>query len=332
MPVRDYQDTHVLVTGAAGFIGSHLVEELLARGANVRALYQYNSRNHKGWLSSRSKDGRLEMMAGDVRDPQQCEQMMTGVDTVFHLAALIGIPYSYLAPASYVETNIKGTLNIANAWRNCPDPPVLMQMSTSEVYGSAVYTPMDEEHVLQPQSPYSASKIGADALIKSYSLSYELPSVIVRPFNNYGPRQSPRAVIPTIISQAQTGASEINLGNLEAIRDFVFVKDTCRLIADLAKLPGAVGQTVNIGTGHSLTIRDLCLVIGDAMGVTLRPCSENTRIRPEQSEVDKLECNSERLTNLLGQTNFTPLPEGIKQTVKWFMDNGIPDSVGDYRV
>jgi len=328
----DYRGTQVLVTGAAGFIGSHLVEELLSRGANVRALYQYNSRSQRGWLSALDKDGRLEMVAGDVRDPQQCEQMVSGVDVVFHLAALIGIPYSYLAPTSYIETNIKGTLNIANAWRSHQDPPVFIQMSTSEVYGSAVYIPMDEGHVLQPQSPYSASKIGADALVKSYSLSYGLPSVIARPFNNYGPRQSPRAVIPTIIAQALSGAKEIRLGNLEAIRDFVFVKDTCRIIADLAKLPDAVGETVNIGTGHSLAIRKLCELIGTTMGVQLKLCSENTRIRPEQSEVDRLECNNAKLETLIPDPAFTLLRDGIKQTVDWFADQDKLDSARDYHV
>ena len=332
MSTTNYRDTRVLVTGAAGFIGSHLVEELLARGAHVRALYQYNSRNYRGWLSKLDESEQLEPVSGDVRDPHQCDQMVKDVDVIFHLAALIGIPYSYLAPASYIETNVRGTLNIANAWRNKPDPTVLVQMSTSEVYGSAIYTPMDEGHALQPQSPYSASKIGADALVKSYSLSYELPSITVRPFNNYGPRQSPRAVIPTIISQVLLGTTDIHLGNLEAIRDFVYVKDTCRIIADLAKCPEAVGQTINIGTSESFTIRELCEVIGTVMEIELKPYSVDSRIRPEQSEVDRLECNNDKLRTLITNPDFTPLHEGVKRTVEWFAAQGVADSARDYHV
>jgi NAD dependent epimerase/dehydratase len=332
MSTVDYRNLRVLVTGAAGFIGSHLVEELLVRGAQVRALYQYNSRNNRGWLAAIDGEERLEPIFGDIRDAHQCDEMVEDIDVIFHLAALIGIPYSYLAPASYIATNVNGTLNIANAWRNTPDSPIMVQMSTSEVYGSAIYTPMDEGHALQPQSPYSASKIGADALVKSFSLTYEVPSITVRPFNNYGPRQSSRAIIPTIISQALLGEKEIELGNTAAIRDFVYVKDTCRIIADLARSPGAIGETINIGTGQSVTITKLCDVIGTVMGIKLSPRSVRSRKRPKRSEVDRLECDNSKLRALIEDSNFTTLVKGIEATVEWFANQGVRHSARDYHV
>ena len=255
---------NVLVTGADGFIGSHLVELLLGEGYNVRALSFYNSFNYWGWLDDVHHE-RLEVVCGDVRDPNFCRTIVRGCDTVLHLAALIAIPYSYVAPDSYVDTNIKGTLNICQAARDEGVERVVVT-STSEVYGTAQYVPIDEKHPKHPQSPYSATKIGADAMAMSFYNAFELPVVIVRPFNTYGPRQSARAIIPTIITQIAIGATEIKLGDLTPTRDFNFVKDTCRGFIQLADCDEAIGQEVNVCSNYEISMRDTLNLIADIMG------------------------------------------------------------------
>jgi NAD dependent epimerase/dehydratase len=255
----------VLVTGADGFIGSHLVEMLFVEGHEVRALAQYNSFNSWGWLDHVACRDQIEVVAGDIRDAQFCNSIARGIDTVFHLAALIAIPYSYVAPDSYIETNVRGTLNICQAALNAGCTRVI-HTSTSEVYGTAQYVPMDEAHPLQPQSPYSASKIGADAIAMSFFNAFDLPLTIARPFNTYGPRQSARAVIPTIITQIAAGAREISLGDLTPTRDFNFVLDTCRGFLALAGALGAVGQTVNIGSNFEISVGDTLRMIREIMG------------------------------------------------------------------
>ncbi|HWU44831.1 MAG TPA: SDR family NAD(P)-dependent oxidoreductase, partial [Bdellovibrio sp.] len=244
----------VLVTGADGFIGSHLTEMLVEKGYQVRALTQYNSFNYWGWLDSNPVTKEIEVICGDIRDPFLCREILKEIDVVFHLAALIAIPYSYVAPQSYVETNVTGTLNICKAALDLNVK--VIHTSTSEVYGTAKYVPIDEEHPLQPQSPYSASKISADAMAMSFYNSFKLPLVIARPFNTYGPRQSARAVIPTIISQIAAGRKEINLGDLRPTRDFNYVTDTCRGFIALAQSERSIGKTVNIGSSYEISIKD----------------------------------------------------------------------------
>lgn len=335
MKLDSYKNKLVLVTGAAGFIGSHLVEELLARGAQVRALYRYNSRNSMGWLEGFRDRPNLELCFGDVTDSGMCNDLVNGVSDIFHLAALIGIPYSYLAPSSYFSTNLEGTLNIANAWKRFSPNAVFVQMSTSEVYGSATYTPMDETHVLQPQSPYSASKIAADALVTSFGCTYDLPTIIVRPFNNYGPRQSGRAVIPTIIQQVLGGKGKISLGNIDSVRDFIYVQDTCRILADIAVCQEAIGKVINIGTGQSVSIEQLCNLIADIVGAEVVVESEMQRTRPTKSEVTELLCDNRRLRNVLGNVDLTELRVGLSKTIEWFGQNSKywkTKNIGNYDV
>ncbi|PPD27783.1 MAG: NAD-dependent dehydratase, partial [Methylomonas sp.] len=245
----------VLITGADGFIGSHLTEMLVAQGCRVRALAQYNAFNHWGWLEQVGCKHDIDIMAGDVRDPAFCRSLCLGIDTVFHLAALIAIPYSYQAPDSYVDTNIRGTLNICQAARDA-EVRRLIHTSTSEVYGTAQYVPIDENHPLQPQSPYSASKIAADAMAMSFFNAFGLPVTIARPFNTYGPRQSARAVIPTIISQIAAGKRQIELGDVSPTRDFNYVEDTCRGFIALAEASATIGETVNIGSNFEISVAD----------------------------------------------------------------------------
>ena len=255
-----------LVTGADGFIGSHLTEALLARGYKVRALAQYNSFNNWGWLEDVAPCDRLEIVCGDVRDPDFCRHICRGVDTVFHLAALIAIPYSYVAPDSYVDTNIKGTLNMCQAARDCGVSRIVVT-STSEVYGTAQYVPIDEKHPRQPQSPYSATKIGADAIAESFYRAFDLPVVIARPFNTYGPRQSARAIIPTIITQIASGKGQLKLGDLSPTRDFNYVADTAAGFIALAETPGIEGRNINIATGTEVSMADTLATIARIMGV-----------------------------------------------------------------
>ncbi|PNU21153.1 NAD-dependent dehydratase [Geothermobacter hydrogeniphilus] len=309
----------VLVTGADGFIGSHLTEQLVRQGARVRALSLYNSFNHWGWLESTDILDQVEVVCGDIRDPFFCKKITAGIDTVFHLAALIAIPYSYLAPASYIETNVNGTLNICQAALENGCRRVI-QTSTSEVYGTARYVPIDENHPLQPQSPYSASKIGADAIAESYHRAFDLPLTIARPFNTYGPRQSARAVIPGIISQIAGGQPELRLGDLTPTRDFTFVDDTCRGLRALAASETTLGETVNIGSNDEISIGELARLIRDMMGSGITIVSDEQRLRPEKSEVFRLRCDNSKLRKLTGFVPETSLEKGLERTIAWFTD------------
>ena len=316
----------VLVTGADGFIGSHLTEALLARGCQVRALAQYNSFNNWGWLEDIS-DHNLEVVTGDVRDPNFCRHIVKGVDTVFHLAALIAIPYSYVAPDSYVDTNVKGTLNICQAVR---DEGVgrLLVTSTSEVYGTARYVPIDEKHPRQPQSPYSASKIGADAIALSFYNAFQTPVTIVRPFNTYGPRQSARAIIPTIITQIAAGIRSIKVGDLTPTRDFNFVEDTAAGFIALALCKDAVGKEVNIATGREISMADTLQTIARLMDADVQWVADPMRIRPRGSEVFRLLGDNSLISSLTGWKPEYTLEEGLRKTIKWFED---PENLKKYK-
>lgn len=308
----------ILVTGADGFIGSHLTELLLDKGFDVRALAQYNSFNNWGWLEGMERHG-LEVVTGDVRDPDFCRTITKGCDTVFHLAALIAIPYSYVAPDSYVDTNIKGTLNMLQAARDAGVDRLLVT-STSEVYGTAQYVPIDELHPRQPQSPYSATKIGADAIAKSFYNAFDLPVTIVRPFNTYGPRQSARAIIPTIITQIANGAEEIKVGDLTPTRDFNYVKDTAAGFLALAQAPGLEGEEVNIATGREVTMQETLETIARVMGREVKWVTDPERLRPGKSEVRRLLGSNEKIGRLTGWRPRYSLEEGLRETVAWFTD------------
>lgn len=317
----------ILVTGADGFIGSHLTEALLKEGYQVRALAQYNSFNFWGWLEDIKLCPELEIVTGDVRDPNNCRKICHGIDVVFHLAALIAIPYSYTAPDSYIDTNVKGTLNICQAARDAGVTRILVT-STSEVYGTARYVPIDEKHPLQPQSPYSASKIGADAIAKSFYNAFELPVTIVRPFNTYGPRQSARAVIPTIITQIANGIKEIKLGDLSPTRDFNYVEDTCRGFTEIAKSDKTIGEVINIGSNFEITIKDTLELIKEIMQSDVRFITDEQRLRPENSEVFRLWCDNSKIKTLTGfEPNYT-IREGLEKTVEWFMQ---PQNLAKYK-
>jgi NAD dependent epimerase/dehydratase len=293
--------TKVLVTGADGFIGSHLTEMLLDQGYTVKALAYYNSFNSWGWLED-IKHPNLEIISGDIRDPHFCKHIAKDVEIIFHLAALIAIPYSYVAPDSYVDTNVKGTLNICQAAKEAGVKRVLIT-STSEVYGTAQYVPIDEKHPKQAQSPYSATKIGADAMAMSFYNAFELPVVIVRPFNTYGPRQSARAIIPTIIAQIANGAKEIKLGDLTPTRDFNFVKDTCKGFIELAGCDQAIGEEVNISSNYEISMRDTLELISGIMGSDVKFVEDVQRLRPQKSEVFRLWGDNSKIKSLTG---FTP--------------------------
>lgn len=307
----------VLVTGADGFIGSHLTEALLTKGYNVRALAQYNSFNYWAWLEDIEPRPELEVVSGDVRDPNYCREICKDIDIVFHLAALIAIPYSYVAPDTYIDTNVRGTLNICQAARDSGIKRILVT-STSEVYGTAQYVPIDEKHPMQPQSPYSASKIGADAIAMSFYNAFKLPITIVRPFNTYGPRQSARAVIPTIITQIAAGTKEIKLGDLSPTRDFNYVADTCRGFIELAKCEQAIGETVNIGSNFEISVKATLDLIKDIMESDVRFISDEQRIRPENSEVFRLWCDNTKIRSLTGFEPKYGIREGLEKTVEWF--------------
>jgi NAD dependent epimerase/dehydratase len=281
----------VLVTGADGFIGSHLTEMLVRRGAKVKTLSLYNSFNDWGWLENTNCLDQIEVVCGDVRDPNFCREITKNVDVVFHLAALIAIPYSYVAPDSYVATNITGTLNMLQAARDAGVKRFL-HTSTSEVYGTARFVPISEEHPLQPQSPYSASKIGADALAMSFFYTFGMPLTVVRPFNTYGPRQSARAVIPTIITQILAGKKSIKLGSLHPTRDFNYVEDTCRGFIGLAECDEAIGKIINIGSNREISVGDLVNLIAEIAGSEITIETDDVRKRPEQSEVGRLWCDN----------------------------------------
>ncbi len=315
-----------LVTGADGFIGSHLVEELLSRGIEVRALSQYNSFNNWGWLEGMKRDG-LEIVCGDVRDAAYCRHIARGVDTIFHLAALIAIPYSYEAPGSYVDTNINGTLNICQAARD-NDVDRLVVTSTSEVYGTALYVPIDEKHPRQPQSPYSATKIGADAIANSFHNAFNLPVVTARPFNTYGPRQSARAIIPTIISQIASGMREIKVGDLTPTRDFNYVADTCRGFLALATAEGIEGRDINIATGTEISMGDTLRAIAEIMGADVRYVTDPQRLRPAGSEVMRLCGDNTLITSLTDWRPRVTLREGLAKTIEWFTN---PENLKRYK-
>ena len=316
----------VLVTGADGFIGSHLTQALLEEGIEVRALAQYNSFNNWGWLEDIHHPG-LEVVTGDVRDPNYCRHIVKGMDTVFHLAALIAIPYSYVAPDSYVDTNVKGTLNICQAVR---DEGIgrLLVTSTSEVYGTAKYVPIDEKHPKQPQSPYSASKIGADAIALSFHNAFETPVTIVRPFNTYGPRQSARAIIPTIITQIAAGEREIKVGDLTPTRDFNYVADTAAGFIALAKCRDAIGKEVNIATGREVSMADTLETIARLMDADIKWVTDPQRLRPAGSEVFRLLGDNSLITSLTDWKPRHTLEEGLWETIGWFSD---PSNLKKYK-
>jgi NAD dependent epimerase/dehydratase len=307
----------VLITGADGFIGSHLTEMLVAKGYQVKALAQYNSFNNWGWLENITCKEHVEVLTGDVRDPHFCKHITKDVDIIFHLAALIAIPYSYIAPDSYVDTNIKGTLNICQAAKENGNTRVI-HTSTSEVYGTAQYVPIDEKHPLQPQSPYSATKIAADAMAMSFFNTLELPVTIVRPFNTYGPRQSARAVIPTIITQIASGMKEIKLGDVTPTRDFNYVEDTCRGFIALAETDATIGEIINIGSNFEISIGDTLNLIKELMNSDVQFSTDEKRIRPEKSEVFRLWCDNKKIENLTGFKPQVNLREGLQRTIDWF--------------
>ena len=308
---------NVLVTGADGFIGSHLTEMLVGNGFSVKSLSQYNSFNNWGWLDDISCVDKIEVLTGDVRDPHFCKEITKDVDIIYHLAALIAITYSYLAPDSYVDTNIKGTLNICQAARE-NNVNRVVHTSTSEVYGTAQYLPIDEKHPLQPQSPYSATKIAADAIAMSFYNAFELPVTIARPFNTFGPRQSARAVIPSIIAQIASGKENINLGDVSPTRDFSYVEDTCRGVLALGGCDQAIGETVNIGSNFEISIADTFNLIKELMGSDAEIVTDEERIRPEKSEVFRLWCDNSKIEKLTGFKPQIDLREGLRQTIEWF--------------
>lgn len=335
MNLKYHRNSKVLVTGADGFIGSHLVEELIKTGCQVRAFCYYNSFNSWGWLDSFSKQmlEKIEMFAGDIRDPNGVREAMKGCETVFHLAALIAIPYSYHSPDSYIDTNIKGTLNVLQAAKDLKIKRILVT-STSEVYGTAQYIPIDEKHPRQPQSPYSASKIGADCIAESFYRSFELPVTIVRPFNTYGPRQSARAVIPTIITQLLNGFTEIKLGDLSPTRDLLYVKDTVEGFLKIAESDKLIGQDCNIATQSEISVRELAQTIINAINPDAKIIEDSMRLRPEKSEVFRLYGSNVKIKE---HTNWIPrysLKQGIEETINWFKlkDNLLKYKAGIYNI
>ena len=316
-----------LITGADGFIGSHLTEMLVAKGYQFKALAQYNSFNNWGWLEDISCMDQIEVLAGDIRDPQYCEHITQDVDIIFHLASLIAIPYSYVAPSSYVDTNIKGTLNICQAAKKNGKIRVI-HTSTSEVYGTALYVPIDEKHPLQPQSPYSATKIAADAMAMSFFNAFELPVTIARPFNTYGPRQSARAVIPTIITQIAAGMKEIKLGDVSPTRDFNYVEDTCRGFIALAETEKTIGETVNIGSNFEISIGDILNIIKELMSSDVQFIQDDQRIRPENSEVFRLWCDNTQIEKLTGFKPLVDINQGLQRTIDWLT---LKDNLNKYK-
>ncbi len=312
----------VLVTGADGFIGSHLTELLVEKGYQVKAFAYYNSFNTWGWLDTLPQDKmrEIEVFSGDIRDPNGVREAMKGVDGVFHLAALIAIPFSYHSPDSYVDTNIKGTLNVLQAARDLGTERIMVT-STSEVYGTAQYVPIDEKHPYQGQSPYSATKIGADRLAESFYRSFNLPVSIVRPFNTYGPRQSARAVIPTIITQLLAGQKEIKLGSLSPTRDFNYVKDTAAGFVSIAESDKTIGEEINIATQQEISIGDLANEIIRQINPSAKIVCDEQRLRPEKSEVNRLLGANEKIKRLTAWEPRYTFEEGIRETIEWLRDN-----------
>jgi len=326
-------DSMILITGADGFIGSHLTETLVRQGYRVRAFVLYNSFNSWGWLDHCSKDvkGRFEVFAGDIRDPHGVRTAMKDCDVVLHLAALIAIPYSYHSPDTYVDTNVRGTLNILQAARDFSVSKVV-HTSTSEVYGTAKFVPITEEHPLQGQSPYSASKIGADQMAYAFYSSFDTPVAILRPFNTYGPRQSARAVIPTIISQIAAGKRKIKLGSLTPTRDFTFVQDTVKGFIATANSAETIGKVTNIGSGFEISIRETVEVIAEAMGVSIEIVSDDQRKRPKNSEVERLWACTDKAQKRMGWTpefgGREGFLKGLKVTAEWF---SLPENMKHYK-
>lgn len=323
----------ILVTGADGFIGSHLTEELVHQGHDVRAFVYYNSFNSWGWLDSSPADikGNLDVFAGDIRDPYGVKEAMKGCDVVLHLASLIAIPYSYHSPDTYIDTNIKGTLNVLQAARELGVSKVV-HTSTSEVYGTALYVPINEDHPLQGQSPYSASKIGADQMALSFYRSFETPVAIIRPFNTYGPRQSARAVIPTIITQLASGKEKIKLGALSPTRDFNYVNDTVSGFISMMNSEKAIGEVINIGSNYEISIGDTAKVIAEVMGKKIEIETDEVRLRPEKSEVERLWADNEKAKKLLGWEpsygDIEGFKRGMKETADWFSN---PANLSQYK-
>jgi len=306
----------ILITGGDGFIGSHLAEMLVSKGYHVKALSQYNSFGSGGWLDLVSCKENIQILSGDIRDGNFCKTISKDVDIIFHLAALIAIPFSYVAPDSYVETNIKGTLNICQAAKE-NGIERLIHTSTSEVYGTAKYVPIDEKHPLQPQSPYSATKIAADAIAMSFYNSFNLPVTIARPFNTYGPRQSARAIIPTIITQIASGKKEIKLGDLSPTRDFNYVEDCCRAFIMLAESEKTIGETINIGSNKEISISDTFKLIKELMSSDVTFINDQQRNRPKKSEVYRLWCDNNKINKLVGYKPQTNIQDGLKKTIEW---------------
>lgn len=322
----DLTKQRVLVTGADGFIGSHLTEELVSLGCNVRAFVYYNSFNSWGWLDHSPKDIRdsLEIFSGDIRDPHGVKEAMKGCDIVLHLAALIAIPFSYHSPDTYVDTNVKGTLNIVQAARELGVEKVI-HTSTSEVYGTAQFVPITEDHPLQGQSPYSASKIGADQIAMSFYSSFDTPIAIIRPFNTYGPRQSARAVIPTIITQIANGKRKLKLGSLHPTRDFNYVQDTVHGFIAIAESEKSIGEVINIGSNFEISIGETVELIVEVMGVDIEIEAEDQRLRPEKSEVERLWADNSKAQKLIGWEpeygSRDGFKRGLKETAEWFVDS-----------
>ena len=317
----------VLVTGADGFIGSHLTEMLVAKGYSVKALAKYNSFNNWGWLENVNCKKEIEILTGDIRDPHYCKAISKDVEIIFHLAALIAIPFSYLAPDSYVETNIKGTLNICQAAKE-NGVSRLINTSTSEVYGTAQYVPINENHPLQPQSPYSATKIAADAMAMSFHNSFDLPVTIARPFNTYGPRQSARAIIPTIITQIATGKKKIKLGDTSPTRDFNYVEDICRGFIMLAESEKTIGEIVNIGSNTEISVGDILELIKELMSSNVIFIVDEQRKRPKKSEVFRLWCDNKKINELVGFKSKIDFRSGLKKTIDWITE---PENLKTYK-
>jgi NAD dependent epimerase/dehydratase len=327
------QNKKILVTGSGGFIGSHLTETLVRMGCKVRALVHYNSFNSWGWLDESPEEIKkeIEVIAGDVRDPFGMRKAIQGCDIVFHLAALVAIPYSYHSPDTYVDTNIKGTLNILQAAQELGVEKVI-HTSTSEVYGTARYVPIDEDHPLQGQSPYSATKIGADQLALSFYRSFDVPVAVIRPFNTYGPRQSARAVIPTIISQIASGKKEIKLGAISPTRDFNYVKDTVQGFIAIAESDQSIGEVINIGSNYEISIGDLVQTISRLMNTDIKIKTDSQRVRPDKSEVERLWADNSKARRLLGWEpqygGQKGLERGLAETIAWFTS---PENLNRYR-
>lgn len=318
----DWKGKKVLVTGSEGFIGSHLTEKLVSLGADVRAFVLYNSFGKWGWLDTLKDNDKkkLDIFMGNICEAYNVKKAMEGIDVVFHLAALIGIPYSYYSPESYVSTNVMGTLNVLQAAREAGVKKIV-HTSTSETYGTAIYAPIDEKHPLQGQSPYSASKIGADMMAESFYRSFDMPVAIIRPFNTYGPRQSARAVIPTIISQILSGSKKIKLGSLSPVRDLTFVSDTVRGFIKVAESDKSAGNVINIGSGKGVTIGELAEKIFELTGSELEIESDGTRVRPQKSEVMKLICDNKKASDLLGWKPEYTLEKGLLETIEFIKNN-----------